>query len=300
VTRTARSAQAVFLALVLEVGLGGGLGVRPAVAQVAVPALTGRVVDLTGTLSGAAVARIESKLAEFETKKGTQFAVLIVPTTEPEDIEQFGIRVADQWQLGRKGVDDGAILLVAKQDRRVRIEVGKGLEGALPDVIASRIVGDTITPLFKQGNFDGGVEAGVGRMIAVVNGEALPAPDKQWERPAPLGNLLPILLVGIVIVSGVLRSVLGRLGGSIATGLVAGGAVWLLTHLILVGLFAGLIGFALGLLFGAARGWAGGGGWGGGGWGGGFGGGSGGGSGGRGGFSGGGGGFSGGGASGGW
>ncbi len=299
-TRTTRSALAGFLALVLDVGLGGAVCVQPAVAQVAVPALTGRVVDLTGTLSGAAVARIESELAELETKKGIQFAVLIVPTTEPEDIEQFGIRVADQWQLGRKGSDDGAILLVAKQDRRVRIEVGKGLEGALPDVIASRIVGDTITPLFKQGNFDGGVEAGVGRMIAVVNGEALPAPDKQWERPAPLGNLLPILLVGIVIVSGVLRSVLGRLVGSLATGIVAGGAVWLLTHLILVGLFAGLIGFALGLFFGAARGWSAGGGWGGGGWGGGFGGGGGGGGGGRGGFSGGGGGFSGGGASGGW
>jgi len=292
-TRTKRSALAAVLALVLDVGLGGGLGVQPAVAQVAVPALTGRVVDLTGTLSGAAVARIESKLAEFETKKGTQFAVLIVPTTEPEDIEQFGIRVADHWRLGRKGVDDGAILLVAKQDRRARIEVGKGLEGALPDVIASRIVGDTITPLFKQGNFDGGVEAGVDRMIAVVNGEPLPAPDKQWERPAPLGNLLPIVLLGIVIVSGVLRTVLGRLVGSIATGLVAGGAVWLLTHLLLVGLLAGLIGFALGLFFGAVPGWSAGGGWGGGGWGGGFGGG-----GGRGGFSGGG--FSGGGASGGW
>lgn len=295
-TRTTRSALAAVLGLVLDLGLGGGFCVQPAVAQVAVPALTGRVVDLTGTLSGAAVARIESKLADFETKKGTQFAVLIVPTTEPEDIEQFGIRVADQWQLGRKGVDDGAILLVAKEDRRARIEVGKGLEGALPDVIASRIVGDTIAPLFKQGNFDGGVEAGVDRMIAVGNGETLPAPDRQWERPAPLGNLLPILLVGIVVVSGVLRSVLGRLVGSAATGIVAGGAVWLLTHLIVLGLFAGLIGCALGLFFGAARGWSGGG-WGGGGWGGGFGGGGGGG---RGGFSGGGGGFSGGGASGGW
>jgi uncharacterized protein len=278
-----------------------GAGALPAAAQVAVPALTGRVVDLTGTLSGAAVSRIENKLADFETKKGSQLAVLIVPTTEPEDIEQFGIRVADQWQLGRKGVDDGAILLVAKQDRRVRIEVGTGLEGALPDVIASRIIGDTITPLFKQGNFDGGVEAGVDRMIAVVDGEALPAPDKRWERPAPLGNLLPILLVGIVVVSAVLRALLGRLVGSVATGVFAGGAAWVLTHLLVVGLSAALLGFGLALFLGAARGWSTGGGWGGG-WGGGFGGGSGGGRGGGGGssFSGGGGGFSGGGASGGW
>ncbi len=287
--RTTRSALVLLLALVAAV---------PAAAQVAVPALTGRVVDLTGTLSGAAVSRIENELADFETKKGSQISVLIVPTTEPEDIEQFGIRVADRWKLGRKNVDDGAILLVAKQDRRVRIEVGTGLEGVLPDAIASRIVGDTITPLFKQGNFDGGVEAGVDRMIAVIDGEPLPAPDKQWEHPAPLGNLLPLLLVGTVLVGGVLRAVLGRLLGSLATGVLAGAAAWVITHLILVGLFAATLGFGLALFLGATRGWSTGGGWGGG-WGGGFGGGGGGG-GGRGGFSGGGGGFSGGGASGGW
>ncbi len=287
--RTTRSALVLLLALVAAV---------PAAAQVAVPALTGRVVDLTGTLSGAAVSRIENELADFETKKGSQISVLIVPTTEPEDIEQFGIRVADRWKLGRKNVDDGAILLVAKQDRRVRIEVGTGLEGVLPDAIASRIVGDTITPLFKQGNFDGGVEAGVDRMIAVIDGEPLPAPDKQWEHPAPLGNLLPLLLVGTVLVGGVLRAVLGRLLGSLATGVLAGAAAWVITHLILVGLFAATLGFGLALFLGATRGWSAGGGWGGG-WGGGFGGGGGGG-GGRGGFSGGGGGFSGGGASGGW
>jgi len=278
--QTTRSAPWAILAL----ALGHCLGAGPAIAQVAVPALTGRVVDLTGTLSGAAVSRIETELADLETKKGSQVAVLIVPTTEPEDIEQFGIRVADQWKRGRKGIDDGAILLVAKQDRRARIEVGTGLEGVLPDVIASRIVGDTVTPLFKQGNFDGGVEAGVERMTAVINGEALPVPDKQWDHPAPLGNLLPLLLVGIVVVGGVLRTVLGRLLGSIATGVLAGSAAWLMTHLIIVGLFAGALGFAVALFLGATRGWSAGGGWGGG-WGG---------------FNGGGGGFSGGGASGGW
>lgn len=107
------------------------LAARLASADVPVPPLTGRVIDLTGTLSGGAVNRIETELADFEAKKGSQIAVLIVPSTQPEEIEQYGIRVAEQWKLGRKGVDDGAILLVAKDDRRVRIEVGYGLEGAL-------------------------------------------------------------------------------------------------------------------------------------------------------------------------
>ncbi len=266
---------------------------HPAVAQVAVPPLTGRVVDLTGTLSGAAVTRIEAKLADLEAHKGSQIAVLMVATTQPEDIEQFGIRVAEQWKLGRKGVDDGAILLIAKDDRRVRIEVGYGLEGALPDVTASRIIGDTIAPLFKQGNYDGGVEAGVDRMIAVVNGESLPAPDPKWEPKPNIGNYLPMLLVVVVIAGGLLRALLGSVGGSLATGGVVGVVAWLLSHLLPIGLVAGVAGFIFALLFGSSGGWVTGGGWGGG-----FGGGRGGGGGG--GFGGGGGSFGGGGASGGW
>src|SRR5580658_7678189 len=150
-------------------------------SEVAVPPLTARVTDLTGTLSGAAVARIEAKLANFEAQKGSQIAVLIVPTTQPEEIEQYGIRVEDAWKLGRKGVDDGAYLIVAKNDRHVRIEVGYGLEGALSDAVSNRIVDEIIAPHFKQGDFDGGVESGVDKMIAVVNGEPLPAPDRKWE-----------------------------------------------------------------------------------------------------------------------
>ena len=148
-----------------------------ALAEVAVPTLTSRVIDLTGTLTGGAVNHLETELADLEARKGSQIAVLIVPTTQPEDIEQFGIRVADQWKLGRKGVDDGAILIVAKDDRRVRIEVGYGLEGALPDATANRILDETIKPHFKVGDYDGGVEAGIAQMIAVVNGEPLPEPD---------------------------------------------------------------------------------------------------------------------------
>jgi uncharacterized protein len=266
-------------------------------AQVAVPQLTSRVTDLTGTLSGAAVNRIETKLAAFEAKKGSQIAVLIVPTTQPEEIEQYSIRVADAWKLGRKGVDDGAILLIAKNDRRVRIEVGTGLEGALPDAIANRIVDETIAPHFKLGDYDGGVEAGVDRIVSVVEGEPLPEPDKKWEsRGNGLGNALPLLLVVVFVASGVLRSLFGRMFGSLATGGLAGVIAWLLSHVLPIGVGAGVVGFLFAMLLGSSRGWtAGGGGWGGIGSGG-FGGGGGGG----GGFSGGGGGFSGGGASGSW
>jgi uncharacterized protein len=286
-------------------GLGAGLALllfsAIGFADVAVPPLTSRVVDLTGTLSGGAVTRIETKLADLEAKKGSQIVVLIVPSTEPEEIEQYGIRVMDTWKVGRKGIDDGAILIVAKNDRRVRIEVGYGLEGALPDAIASRIIAETVTPHFKLGDFDGGVEAGVDQMISVVNGEPLPAPDKKWERHGGLGNMLPLLLIVVFVVSGVLRSIFGRLFGSIATGGIAGGLVWLLSHLLPIGIGAGLIAFLFAMLAGSSSsGWSAGRGWGGG-FGGGFGGGGFGGGGfGGGGFSGGGGGGGGGGASGGW
>jgi uncharacterized protein len=279
----------------------GALAVR---AEVAVPALTARVTDLTGTLSGEAVTRIEAKLANLEAKKGSQIAVLIVPTTQPEEIEQFSIRVEDAWKLGRKGVDDGAYLIVAKNDRRVRIEVGYGLEGALPDAIANRIITETITPHFKLGDYDGGVEAGVDQMISVVNGEPLPEPDRKWEHSSGLGHLWPMLLVGVIAASGVLRAIFGRLFGSVATGGLAGGLAWAVSHLLPIGVGAGVIAFLFAMLAGSAsRGWSAGRGWGGGfggGLGGGFGGGGFGGGGGGGGFSGGGGGGGGGGASGGW
>lgn len=272
-------------------------------AQIAVPTLSSRVTDLTGTLSGGAVSLLEAELADLEKNKGSQIVVLMIPTTQPEDIEQYGIRVAEKWKLGRKGVDDGAILLIAKDDRRVRIEVGYGLEGALPDATANRIVEETITPHFKLGDYDGGVEAGVKQMIAVVNGEALPPPDRRWEHHGNLSNLLPLFLVVVVVIGGVLRSLFGRVLGSVATGGLTGGIAWLLSHFLPVGLGAGVVAFLFAMLLGSTRGWStGGGGWGGG-LGGGLGGGFGGGGfrgGGGGGFSGGGGGFGGGGASGSW
>ena len=158
----------------------------PAAAQdlQPVPQFTARVTDLTGTLTSGQQAEMEQKLLAFEQRKGSQVVLLVVPTTGPETIEQYAIRVAEAWKPGREGVDDGALLLVALQDRVVRIEVGYGLEGVLPDAIARRIIDETITPLFRQRDIFGGVSAGLSRIMQVIDGEPLPPPDRQWRRPA--------------------------------------------------------------------------------------------------------------------
>ncbi|ABD08648.1 Protein of unknown function DUF477 [Rhodopseudomonas palustris HaA2] len=200
-------------------------------AQLAVPQLTGRVVDQTGTLDSDVIARLDQKLKAFEARKGSQIAVLIVPTTQPEAIEPFAIRVAEAWKIGRKKVDDGAILLVAKNDRKLRIEVGYGLEGALPDVTAKRIIDEIITPKFRTGDFAGGIEAGVDRMIAVIDGEALPAPEPQHEwSPESFdqvsGWAIP-LIFGTLVVNGFLQSLLGRMAASALTGSIIGGVAWM-------------------------------------------------------------------------
>ena len=289
--------QSAFIAALLAAGIA------TAVAQIAVPPLTARVTDLTGTLTPEQTAALEAKLRAFEERKGSQLAVLIVPTTDPEDIAGFGIRVAEAWKLGRKGVDDGAILIVAKNDRRLRIEVGYGLEGPLPDAIARRIIADTITPHFKQGDFYNGIDAGLDQMMRVVDGEPLPEPDRRWSPPGGV-DWIAVALVLIVIGGGVLRVLLGRMGGALATGGISGVLAYFITHVLPIAGLVGLAGFVLALLFGGfggPRGWVSRGrhggfsGWTGGGLGGGgFSGGGGGG------FSGGGGGFGGGGASGSW
>ena len=166
------AARAAFVALLLCFSFA-------AAADVAVPPLAGRVVDQTGTLSGGDIASLTQTLKDLETRKGSQIAVLIVPTTAPETIEQYSLRVAEAWKIGRKKIDDGALLVVAKNDRRLRIEVGYGLEGALNDVTARRIIDEDITPKFKSGDFAGGISAGVDRMIRVIDGEKLPAPESR-------------------------------------------------------------------------------------------------------------------------
>src|SRR5262249_27605923 len=204
--------------------------------------------DQTGTLSSSDIASLTQKLRDFENRKGSQIAVLIVPTTEPETIEQFSIRVADAWKIGRKKVDDGAILIVAKNDRHLRIEVGYGLEGALTDVTSRRIIDEVITPKFRTGDFAGGISDGVDRMMRVVDGEPLPAPARSanYNNDADdLGALLPFGLFAALVVGGILRTMLGRLLGSVATGGVVGTLALLIAGSVGIAVAAGAIGFLL-------------------------------------------------------
>jgi uncharacterized protein len=222
-----------------------------AVADVAVPALSGRVVDQTMTLSQSEQATLDEKLRDFEARKGSQIEVLIVPTTEPESIEQYSIRVAEAWKIGRKKVDDGAILLVAKNDRKLRIEVGYGLEGALTDVTSKRIIDEIITPRFKTGDFAGGITAGVDQIIKVIDGEPLPAPD-EWKGNSnafdQLFEYAPFLLFGVVICGGILRSIFGRLFGSLATGGIVTAVVWFVLGSVVFGGILGVVAFVFTLI----------------------------------------------------
>lgn len=278
----------------------------PAHAQDApVPPLSGRVIDQTGTLTPAQVQALSRKLEAIETQRGAQVVVLIVPSTQPEDIASYGQRVADTWKLGRRDVGDGVVIVVAKNDRRINIEVAKTLEGAIPDVVAGRIINEQIKPAFRADDYAGGLNAAVDKLSARIAGEALPEPTpKGGGANRGLGgfdlqDLAIFLFVGVPIAGAVLTGLFGRKLGSLATGAAVGGLGWWLTTSLLVAGGAGLVAlFLVGVMGLGSRGGAGSSGpiiWGGGG-GGGFGGGGGGG-----GFSSGGGGdFGGGGASGDW
>lgn len=270
-------------------------------AQVAVPQLKGHVTDLTGTLSAEQQTTLEQTLTAFEARKGSQIAVLVLASTAPEAIEPFALRVAERWKLGRKKVDDGAILVVAKEDRAVRIEVGYGLEGALTDITSKHIISDTILPRFQQQDFNGGITAGVDQIIRVVDGEALPQPNdangsRSGSGAGSVRQFAPMLFILALAVGGVLRGVLGKVPGSLVTGGVVAVIAWFVVGAVSLAVGAGVVALVITLVGGGLGGRALGGlGY----YGGGSRGGSGGGFGG-GGFSGGGGGFGGGGASGRW
>ena len=195
---------------------------------VAIPELSTRVTDLTQTLSANEQAQLEQKLAAFEAKKGSQIAVLVVPTTQPEDIAQYALRVVEKWKIGREKTDDGLLVLIAKDDRKMRIEVGYGLEGAVPDLYAKRIISEVIGPKFKQGDFYGGLDAGVDKLIGLVDGEALPAPGSAKFNGLGVMDILPMLLFGGLISGLILRGMFGTFFGSALNGGLLGGAVALL------------------------------------------------------------------------
>ena len=270
-----------------------------------IPALQSRVTDLTATLDAGQREALEARLAALEQRKGAQLAVLIVPTTQPEDIAQYAIRVYDAWQLGRKGIDDGALLLVAKDDRAMRIEVGRGLEGAIPDAAAARIIREYLTPKFRNGDFNGGIGDALTALTSLVDGEPLPEAWRGSRERDRGGDLSNAILFGL-FAGFWARAMFGRAHAIPRAGLVgaaSGGVAWLISGLVPLGIGLGVVGVILGFLGGGGGGFAnrggwgdwGGGGFGGGGFGGGWGGGSSGG-----GFSGGGGMSAGGGASGRW
>ncbi len=218
-----------------------------------IPRLTARVTDQTGTLTPDQKQALELRLQQVESTKGSQVAVLIVPTTEPEAIEQYSIRVVEAWKLGRKKVDDGVLLIVAKNDRTLRIEVGYGLEGALPDAIAKRIIEETIVPQFRAGDFAAGISAGVEQIIRVIDGEPLPPPPARHTSggSAMDGSRIDqfgFWIMGAFVASSLLRAIMGRFMGGVVGGLAGGVVAYLMFHALLVSGVVALLIFIVTLL----------------------------------------------------
>ncbi|AGU52083.1 hypothetical protein VAPA_1c50290 [Variovorax paradoxus B4] len=295
--------RALATVLLAAAAWGGLAATAWAQGLLPVPALTARVIDQTGTLDAAQRTGLDTKLAAFEQRKGSQIVVLMVPTTAPEDIESYAQRVGDAWKIGRKNVGDGLLVIVAKDDRRMRIATAKALEGAVPDLAASRIIDEEMKPRFRNNDFAGGLNAAVDRLIGLVDGEPLPEPARSGNSGRSQGgdfdweNLAIFLFVAVFVGAPIVRAIVGKKLGSVLMGGGIGVIAFFLTTSVAIAVIAGLVALVVSFLSGAVRpgggGWSSGGG-GGGGW-------SSGGGGGGGGFSSGGGGnFGGGGASGNW
>jgi len=267
---TTMNFRSLALALVLRASLVGSILLAlliwpPANALIPVPPLEGHVTDLTKTLSPEQKTALEQTLTAFEARKGTQITVLLVPSTRPEAIEPFAMRVAEQWKIGRKKFDDGVILVIAKADRNLRIEVGYGLEGVLTDLKSQRIINNTISPRFKEDDIYGGIAAGVAEMVQILEGEPLPTPvSKTPDGLDTLSQYLPLLLIVALLVGGLLRRILGRIPGALLTGTLITLIAWFAIGAIFVSIVAGVIALALtlwgggllglGRMFGGGRG----------------------------------------------
>lgn len=220
-------------------------------AQQAVPPLTGHVVDTSGTLDQAQRDALETRLTAFEQVKGSQVVLLLVPSTQPEDIASYANRVANSWKIGRKEIGDGLLVIVAVQDRRLRIEVAKTLEGAVPDLAAKRIIDEAITPRFKQGDYAGGLNAGVTRLMALITGEALPEPVKTGVATSGEFDWMQLgifMFIAVPVVGAVTKGILGNRLGAMVTGGVAGAIAFVLTASILIAALAGVAAVAFGLV----------------------------------------------------
>ena len=239
------------------------LGAAFAQEAVPVPPLSGHVIDQTSTLSAAQRQAIEAKLVAFEARRGTQFVVLLVPTTQPEDIAAYAQRVGDTWKLGRRDVGDGLLIVVAKDDRRINIQTAKALEGAVPDLAARRIIDAAIRPAFRANDYAGGLNAAVDALIARVEAEALPAPKSGPQGLADpsarllggwsLSELLVFAFVALPIVAGVTRQFFGRGMGSVVSAVVTGTLAWFVSRIVFVAIVGALIGLGFGLFMGGSR-----------------------------------------------
>jgi uncharacterized protein len=250
----------LFLRAVLMLFAAGLLVGPAALAQgvLPVPALTARVIDSTGTLDAIQLTGLEQKLAAFEQEKGTQIAILMVPTTQPEDIASFANRVANEWKIGRKAVGDGVLLVVAKNDRKVRIEVAKTLEGAVPDLAASQIIETAITPNFRKNDYAAGLQAAADQLIARINGEALPAPPAARSQPGSTGtgdgfnwmNLAIFLFFAVPVAGAILRRIMGSKLGALAVGGGVGAIAMVITSSLVIAGVAGVVALLYSLLAG--------------------------------------------------
>ena len=247
--RTRAAARGLLLALAAFVAFAGSVWAQGAGLQ-PVPALSARVVDTVNLLDASARARIEDQLAALEREKGAQVAFLIVATTAPEDIAAYANRVGNAWKIGRRSVGDGVLLVIARDDRAVRIEVAKTLEGAIPDLAAKMIIDEALTPAFRRGDYGAGLEAGAQRISALVRGEALPAPARRAADGlgGHLNDFAVFLFVAVPVAAAVLRGIFGRRLGSLITGVGAGALALVVTSSVLIAVIAALLGGVLSLL----------------------------------------------------
>lgn len=247
---------ALWLVAVLWLGLLQVATAQPAGGVLPVPALTDRVMDQTATLSAAQRQQLEDQLAAFEASHGTQIVILLVPSTGPEDIAAYANRVFNAWKPGRPGIGDGLLLLVAKQDRRIRIEVGRALEGAVPDLAAKRVIDEVLTPSLRQGDFAGGLRQASERLMALVRGEGLPAPaaPTRSATEADWMNLAVLLFIVLPVAGSVLRRILGHKLGTLATGGLVGFVIFSFTASLLIALLGALLAMLLTFIAGTPLG----------------------------------------------
>lgn len=231
------------------------LAAQPAGGVLPVPALTARVMDQTGTLDAHQHRQLEDKLTAFETSHGTQIVILMVRSTQPEDVAAYANRVFNSWKPGRAGIGDGLLLVVAQQDRTIRIEVARALDGAVPDLAAKRIIDEVLTPHFRQGDFAGGLDQASDRLMALLRGETLPAPvPARHDGGSNWMNLALLLFIALPVIASVTRRLFGHKLGSLTTGGLIGLVAYALSASLLLALAASLLAMLLTFVSGTALG----------------------------------------------